>query len=502
MLVADINDGRGNAWIAITLMPISMVLGDLFEMDRQITELSKKISDEVNQKVNYMETLVQSNLSESRRIVQQKVYESNLEAEKINKDGEDESDQKVRNGKVVTIITSIIILVVSIIVAYFVNHLIVRPIYAILEAMKSVAVMELESAKYMKSSKLYEIHQMQESFFKMVEQLIEYRSYMPQSVLVKELPEPVATTTTKPNSNPNPNANATSVRKTSMDPSSFNTRSSISQSQLESVNTHIHFTRLGMGLISRKVTILVINLKKFLSLSKMGHSVMQSQHDNFLSTILPIITEGKGVPEPFLGDHVMVSFNAVTQCPAHVLSACTASLRMIQAMNKKESNPKIDLEIGLATGQAEVGNLGCKEMKRFAILGSVVNLSFLLQRLCKKYDVQICTDSHTASNCMVCYYRTLDRINFPKFSDKPIIVQELYAERKVAQDEWMYEINAGDNDDPNADHNLAWKLALMGKFSEAGKKLEMVNHEASLNILKDIIFNSRTNYVDDERYWY
>ncbi len=99
------------------------------------------------------------------------------------------------------------------------------------------------------------------------------------------------------------------------------------------------------------------------------------------------MTAAKGIPEPFIGDHLLVSFNAVTVCGTHILAACRLALAARTAA--ADPNTRLGLTIGLASGVASVGTLGSKTMKRFSILGGVVNAAFLLERLCAKYDVGI-----------------------------------------------------------------------------------------------------------------
>ena len=75
------------------------------------------------------------------------------------------------------------IAVVLVVASAFTSFKILQPIKAMQESMGHVANMELESANTSETSILYEMHVMQRDFRKMVENLLEFRAYVPISVL-------------------------------------------------------------------------------------------------------------------------------------------------------------------------------------------------------------------------------------------------------------------------------------------------------------------------------
>jgi adenylate cyclase len=106
------------------------------------------------------------------------------------------------------------------------------------------------------------------------------------------------------------------------------------------------------------------------------------------------LAEG-GTVDKFIGDAVMVFWNAPHLQEDHVERACRASLAAKAASDRlngefeREDLPPFIVRFGLHVGDAVVGNLGSAERMEYTVLGSSVNLAARLEGLNKEYGTTI-----------------------------------------------------------------------------------------------------------------
>jgi adenylate cyclase len=99
--------------------------------------------------------------------------------------------------------------------------------------------------------------------------------------------------------------------------------------------------------------------------------------------------------DKFIGDAVMVFWNAPNSQPDHVERACQAALA--GRMASEQLNVQFEAEglqpfftrFGIHVGEAVVGNLGSAERMNYTALGSTVNLAARLEGLNKEYGTAI-----------------------------------------------------------------------------------------------------------------
>ena len=95
---------------------------------------------------------------------------------------------------------------------------------------------------------------------------------------------------------------------------------------------------------------------------------------------VPILLEQGGTVVQFMGDAVMVIFNAPRPQTDHALRAARAALAMQRAIGElpgAEGRPRF--RIGLNTGPALVGNVGADTVRNFSAIGDTTNLAARLQ---------------------------------------------------------------------------------------------------------------------------
>ncbi|MEI9901714.1 MAG: adenylate/guanylate cyclase domain-containing protein [Hyphomicrobium sp.] len=118
-----------------------------------------------------------------------------------------------------------------------------------------------------------------------------------------------------------------------------------------------------------------------------------------------IILEERGTIDKFMGDAVMAFWNAPLLDPGHAANACRAALRMqaqlarlndlwaAEAAARGEAPRRVELGIGLNTGECCVGNVGSPQRFDYSILGDVVNIASRLESETKGYGVPSSSES-------------------------------------------------------------------------------------------------------------
>ncbi len=99
----------------------------------------------------------------------------------------------------------------------------------------------------------------------------------------------------------------------------------------------------------------------------------------------------------------MAFWGAPIPSQTHALDAVTSALAMTTALDafNEESgasgDPRIDIGIGINTGDVTVGNMGSEQRFDYTVMGDAVNLASRLESLTKMYGVRILITEKTKS---------------------------------------------------------------------------------------------------------
>jgi adenylate cyclase len=121
---------------------------------------------------------------------------------------------------------------------------------------------------------------------------------------------------------------------------------------------------------------------------------MRQTSRNFAALTKAFLAEG-GTVDKFIGDSVMVFWNAPHLQHDHVERACRAALSAkaaSEALNTQfaaEGLSPFAIRVGIHFGDAVVGNLGSAERMNYTVLGNSVNLAARLEGLNKEYGTTI-----------------------------------------------------------------------------------------------------------------
>jgi len=151
-----------------------------------------------------------------------------------------------------------------------------------------------------------------------------------------------------------------------------------------------------IGGVRQGLSVVFTDVENFTTIAESTDpNVLMSQTSRYFSALTDAFLAEGGTIDKFIGDAVMVFWNAPEQQDDHVKSACRAVLAARQAseaINRQfeaEGLPRFRTRFGVNTGVAVVGNLGSSERMNYTALGNTVNLAARLESLNKEYDTDI-----------------------------------------------------------------------------------------------------------------
>jgi adenylate cyclase len=151
-----------------------------------------------------------------------------------------------------------------------------------------------------------------------------------------------------------------------------------------------------LGGARREITVIFTDVQGFTTIAESADpdALMRQTSRYFTALTEAFLAEG-GTIDKFIGDSVMVFWNAPHLQPDHIARACRAALGARMASEKlngqfeAEGSPRFFTRFGIHVGEAVVGNLGSAERMNYTILGTTVNLASRLEGLNKDYGTSI-----------------------------------------------------------------------------------------------------------------
>jgi adenylate cyclase len=151
-----------------------------------------------------------------------------------------------------------------------------------------------------------------------------------------------------------------------------------------------------LGGVRQELTILFTDVSNFTGIAEAADpdSLMRQTSRHFAALTEAFLAEG-GTVDKFIGDSVMVFWNAPHLQSDHVERACRAALSAKSANDalntqfKAEGLPPFTVRVGIHFGDAVVGNVGSAERMDYTALGNSVNLASRLEGLNKEYGTTI-----------------------------------------------------------------------------------------------------------------
>ncbi len=144
--------------------------------------------------------------------------------------------------------------------------------------------------------------------------------------------------------------------------------------------------KLNVGGTRAVVTILFVDIRNFTQISEnLSPQDVTSVLNEYFSTIEPIIANHKGIINKYMGDGVLAVFGEPIKDDNHALNAIKCGYEIkkkIKVLRDKlisEGKPKIEIGIGINSGEVFAGNIGTEERLEYTVIGDNVNLAYRIE---------------------------------------------------------------------------------------------------------------------------
>jgi adenylate cyclase len=152
----------------------------------------------------------------------------------------------------------------------------------------------------------------------------------------------------------------------------------------------------------RKITVLFADVREFTSLSEnLSPEEVVSLLNQYFDKMIDAIFRYKGTLNKFLGDGFMAIFGAPADDPYQEQHAICAALEMQKSVRElrekfQRYRPRdFRIGIGINTGVAVVGNIGCEQRMEYTAIGDTVNTASRLEAKTKELKVDTLVSEYT-----------------------------------------------------------------------------------------------------------
>ena len=328
---------------------------------------------------------------------------------------DDEQDRNYAIMYAVTAASTVTLLALAVVLTF----VIISPLKILMQDMANVAVMKTDTIDLDATfSSLLEVRQMQRSFRQMVRNLIEYKNYMPQSILVESDVE----------SDQKEKADIPRDQISGSTPSANSTPSSVRDLMYQQVTE--------LGLRHKTVTLVMYNTRGWHREDTNRDRDTLASHCSLIECLTNSVAGNAGLCDSFTGDRLTAYFNAARKNVEHQLSGVRAA---VQARDKC----MFPISFSVVCGDARVGNMGIIGMKKFSILSTLVPFGASLERYnSSESHSRGLIDCRSFERAGVYFEaRAYNFVFYAKRFSKPEIVYEPTTERQVVSEEWMYQID-------------------------------------------------------------
>ena len=139
---------------------------------------------------------------------------------------------------------------------------------------------------------------------------------------------------------------------------------------------------------TRNVTIVMSDLRGFTALgSKLAAEELITVLNHYFAAMVAVIQKYGGTVIEFLGDGIFTVFGAPKDLEDHATRAVKCAVEMqsalheVNAWNRENGYPELEMGIGVNSGNAVVGNIGSEKKMKYGCMGSVVNITGRLESL-------------------------------------------------------------------------------------------------------------------------
>ena len=187
----------------------------------------------------------------------------------------------------------------------------------------------------------------------------------------------------------------------------------------------------SLGGTLQEATILFSDIRAFTTFSERnGPQETVKMLNEYFDVMYDVITGNEGILDKYIGDAIMAVFGAPFRGPNDVDNALqaaigmTKTLRDFNAKRIEEGKERIDIGIGISTGDVVSGNIGSPKRMDYTVIGDGVNLAARLEGATKAYQTQILISEKSKMNLKGTFHlREVDRIRV-KGKEEPVSIYE------------------------------------------------------------------------------
>ncbi|MET4804764.1 adenylate/guanylate cyclase domain-containing protein [Bradyrhizobium sp. LB11.1] len=173
-----------------------------------------------------------------------------------------------------------------------------------------------------------------------------------------------------------------------------------------------------LGGVRAEITVVFTDVRDFTAIAESADpDDLMHQMSRYFSVLTEAFLAEGGTVDKFIGDAVMVFWNAPNPQPDHVERACRAALAGRAACDKLNSHFEAEdlkpffTRFGIHVGDAVVGNLGSMERMNYTALGNTVNLAARLEGLNKQFGTNILVSEGVYLRAQHCFqFRALESV--------------------------------------------------------------------------------------------
>jgi len=189
---------------------------------------------------------------------------------------------------------------------------------------------------------------------------------------------------------------------------------------------------LQLGGERRKVTVLISDLRGFSAISeRLPPEQVVTILNHYLGVMSDVITRYQGTINEFIGDGIFVIFGAPIQREDDTERAIACAIAMqaemekVNSYNEAHSFPRLEMGIGINTGELIVGNIGSQKRAKYTVIGNHANLAARIET----YSVgrQILISEHTLNDVGAPLVRVSAQMRVePKGIREPLTLYEVF----------------------------------------------------------------------------
>lgn len=143
-----------------------------------------------------------------------------------------------------------------------------------------------------------------------------------------------------------------------------------------------HPDGLQLGGEKRHVTIMMSDLRGFTSLAeRLAPEQVVTIVNRYLGVMADVILHYQGTINEFIGDAILVLFGAPVKREGDAQRAAACAIAMqhamaaVNAQNRQDGLPEVEMGIGIHSGEVVVGNIGSHRRMKYGVVGSPANLT-------------------------------------------------------------------------------------------------------------------------------